>query len=120
MAPFDVYLSEHDVLQPDLLFVAKERAMIVRNDGVHGPPDLVVEVLSPSNAIFVRTKKRAAYAYGRVPEFWIVDPKIAAVHVYELAQNPTVPARFVGLGEMLTSPRLPGFALAVKELFRKR
>jgi Uma2 family endonuclease len=120
VAPFDVYLSEHDVLQPDLLFVAKERLAMVRDDGVHGPPDLVVELLSPSNAKYVRTKKRAAYAYGGVPEFWLVDPKIAAVHVYELDRDPTVPVRFVGLGETLASPRLPGFEIAVTDLFRKR
>jgi Uma2 family endonuclease len=119
-APLDVYLSEHDVLQPDLLFVSKERKVIVRDDGVHGPPDLVVEVLSPSNAAFVRNKKRAAYAYGGVPEFWLVDPKIAAVHVYEFGRHPTQPVRFVGLGEKLASGRLPGFELAVSGLFRRR
>ncbi|HVW22251.1 MAG TPA: Uma2 family endonuclease [Opitutaceae bacterium] len=119
-APLDVYLSEHDVLQPDLLFIARERLTILREDGVHGPPDLVVEVLSPSNAVFVRTRKRAAYAYGRVPEFWLVDPKIAAVHVYDFERHPTIPVRFVGLGEALASPRLPGFGMAVKELFRAR
>ena len=119
-APLDVYLSEHDVLQPDILYVSTDRSSIVQADGVHGPPDLVIEVLSPSNARFVRTSKRTAYAYGRVPEFWLVDPVIAAVHVYELAQNPATPVRFVGLGEVLTSPRLPGFEAQVRELFPRR
>lgn len=50
IAPCDVYLSEHNVVQPDVLFVAKANCGILAEDGVHGAPNLVIEVLSPASA----------------------------------------------------------------------
>ena len=48
LSPFDVVLTDTDVVQPDLLFVCNERAGIVTEDNAQGAPDLVIEILSPS------------------------------------------------------------------------
>ena len=61
-APFDVVLSDTDVVQPDLLFVSHERAHLVTAANVQGAPDLVVEILSPSSVERDRTLKRRLYA----------------------------------------------------------
>ena len=57
-APLDVFFSEHDVVQPDIVFIARNRrADMIRTDGkLHGAPDLVVEVLSPTAATDRGTK----------------------------------------------------------------
>ncbi len=74
-APVDVRLTPHDVVQPDLLFIRADRLGIYQARGVvEGPPDLVVEILSPANRTVDQVRKAALYARAGVPEYWIVDP----------------------------------------------
>lgn len=61
-APVDVILSDHDVVQPDLVIIAADRRNIVSQRGIDGRPDIVVEILSPSNRAHDRVLKRATYA----------------------------------------------------------
>src|SRR5438105_1778515 len=49
-SPVNVYATEQNVFQPNLLFVRHENLSIVKMDGIHGAPDFVIEILSPSNA----------------------------------------------------------------------
>lgn len=73
LSPMDVVLSDDTILQPDLLYVAKERRNIV-GSRVEGPPDLVIEILSPGTSRRDRTEKLDLYAKYGVAEYWIVDP----------------------------------------------
>lgn len=72
VAPADVVLSDSTIVQPDLLYVAKERRSIVGNR-VNGSPDLVIEVISEGSERRDRIEKFATYAEYGVPEYWIVD-----------------------------------------------
>lgn len=116
-APSDVVLSEHDVLQPDLYFIQKSRLAIVRDGRTYGPPDLVVEILSPANARLNRLQKKAIYARHGVKEMWMIDPPGRIVHVYRFERDAGRPARTFGAGDILASPLLPGFSVPVGELF---
>ena len=96
IAPLDVILSEEDVLQPDLLFVTQERRGIVSERGCEGPPDLVVEILSPATEQRDRELKRKVYAKFGVPEYWLVDPQAESIEVMALeaedfSQSPRMP-----------------------------
>lgn len=73
-APVDVQLTEHDIVEPDLVVVRSDRATIVGPDKIDGHPDLVVEILSPSSSRVDRTLKRDLYQRCGVTEYWIVDP----------------------------------------------
>jgi len=73
VAPMDVVLSEDSIVQPDLVYIAKERRDIVKQR-IEGSPDLLVEVLSKSNARRDRVDKLNLYAEHGVAEYWIVDP----------------------------------------------
>jgi Uma2 family endonuclease len=74
VAPFDVFLDEHsNAVQPDILFVARERLSIIKPDAVHGTPDLIIEVLSPGNAKHDREHKKALYEKFGVKEYWVID-----------------------------------------------
>lgn len=74
MAPLDVWLADDTVAQPDLVLVTAVHLGRVGEDGVHGPPDLVVEVVSPSSRDRDTGQKVEVYARAGVPEYWVVDP----------------------------------------------
>ena len=116
-APTDVILSDTDVVQPDLLFVSRERAHIIAHNAIHGAPDLVVEILSPSTAQRDLTFKRRLYANHGVKEYWQMNIDERRVTVLSLGDNDYEVAAIYGSGETLTSPVLPGFALAIDEIF---
>lgn len=116
-SPLDVYLSQHDVLQPDLLFVSTARLDRVAHDGVHGAPDLVVEVLSPGTRHLDLGAKKRLYARHGVREYWVVDPQDETVTRYDLERAPDEPRSFAA-GARCASSALPGFELVVEELFR--
>lgn len=75
-APIGVIMPGADPVQPDFLLIRRERASIVADDGrIRGVPDLIAEVLSPSNPEMDTVVKRAAYARAGVPEYWILRPE---------------------------------------------
>ncbi len=94
-APTDLQLSEVDVVQPDLLLVLYEHRGRVARKKLIGPPDLVVEILSPSTAERDHDLKRTLYEQRLVPEYWIVDVDEQTVsryrpgdaHSYELVET---------------------------------
>jgi Uma2 family endonuclease len=83
-APFDVKFSDGAVVQPDLMFVGRERLDIIRPDHVAGAPDLIVEILSPSTRAADLRVKWDAYARHGVPYYWLVDPVAETVEAYAL------------------------------------
>ncbi len=88
-APFDVYLdTTSNAVQPDLLFIAKDNARIVEENGyVHGVPDLIIEVLSPGNRKHDLVIKKNLYEKFGVKEYWIVDPMDKSVFGFEFVNN---------------------------------
>ena len=115
--PTDVILSDTDVVQPDLLFVSRERMHIIARDAIRGAPDLVVEILSPSTARRDLTFKRRLYAKHGVKEYWQVNIDERRVTVLSLGDGDYEGVAVYGSGQTLTSPVLPGFALAIDEIF---
>jgi len=118
-APFDVYLSEHDVFQPDIVFVRKENSEVLTDAGVEGTPDFVVEILSPSNAYLDRKAKLRVYARTGVKELWIVDPDSLQVQVYFLEQDAQSPTATHGAKDWFASPHFPGLKISVAEIFKR-
>ncbi|MGH8904949.1 MAG: Uma2 family endonuclease [Egibacteraceae bacterium] len=116
VGPVDVVTSEQRVYQPDLLLVLAEHLEWFEGKKVHEPPDLVIEVSSPSNRWFDLGPKRDAYAAFGVPEYWFTDLKRRAVLVHRLTGWRYPEPIIVGEGETLTSPLLPGFALPISTL----
>jgi Uma2 family endonuclease len=87
-APFDVIFAEGDYVQPDLLFVRRERVDdVIKSHGVIGAPDLVIEVLSESTERRDRGIKRERYAAHGVAEYWIIDTVAKHIEVYRLTRG---------------------------------
>ena len=117
-APADVIIQREPLRtrQPDLLFVSNERANIL-GDQVEGAPDLVVEILSPSNTRSDLEAKLSDYATLGVSECWLVSPEARSVEVLGLTEGSWVRLGISGLGEQVRSQVLPELDLAVAQLF---
>ena len=83
-APYDVIFGEGDYLEPDLIFVRRDREDIIQKHAAVGAPDLVVEILSDSTARRDRGVKRDRYAAYGVPEYWIIDTEAKQIEVLRL------------------------------------
>lgn len=84
---YDVYIDESNAFQPDILFVSNERLHLIKEEGLHGAPDLVIEILSPSNAKYDLEEKKDVYEQYGVKEYWIVDPADNSVTGYSLTNG---------------------------------
>jgi Uma2 family endonuclease len=87
LGPYDVILSDTDVVSPDLVFVLREQAGIARQRGVFGPPDLIVEVLSKWSGVRDTQGKSALYARYGVPHYWLFDPARRRAWFFRLAEG---------------------------------
>jgi Uma2 family endonuclease len=87
-SPLDIVFSDHNVLQPDIVYFTPARAHLVDLDRViRDAPDLCIEVLSPSTAATDRGKKMQVFARYGVGEYWIVDPRSERIEVHKLTNG---------------------------------
>ena len=117
LAPYDVVLSNHDVAQPDILFVSNARSSIVTEANIQGAPDLVVEILSPGTAIYDRGYKQSLYSSHGVREYWLVDPDAETVEVLAEGAQALLLHATHRRGESLTSPLLAGLTIDLEQVF---
>lgn len=118
-APTDVILSDHDVVQPDLAIVGATRKHIVSERGIEGPPDIVVEILSPGTRVLDRRVKSVTYARFGVPEYWIVDPDLGHIEQYRLDASGSygAPERF-DRASTLGTPSFTEVSVDLAKVFR--
>lgn len=119
-APLDVILSKTNVLQPDLLMIHRSRLAIVTERGVEGPPDLVVEVLSPWSRKRDKVVKLRTYARFAVPEYWIVDAAAKTLEQYRLSEDGSLRYELheiFGAEDRVTSDKLPCVSFTLNDIF---
>jgi Uma2 family endonuclease len=119
-APFEVHLPGiAKPVQPDILFIAKDRTPSPGTQIFEGAPDLIVEVLSPGSLRLDQHVKFGAYEQAGVREYWIVDPKTRAITVYSLPENSPeyiLLGQFTG-NEAVQSHVLEGLSFAASGAF---
>jgi Uma2 family endonuclease len=115
VAPTDVLLSDHDIVEPDVLFVSEKRLSILTEKNIQGAPDLVIEVLSPSTAAQDRGPKLALYQRSGVLEYWIVDPAAKTVELREFGSP--LRTRAYKEGQSFESAILPDLTVALSDIF---
>jgi len=116
-APYDVYLDEENLVQPDLIFVSQGNGHIIQKGCIMGVPDLVVEILSPGTYRTDRGAKFKLYQRLGVAEYWIADPRGKTIEVYALNAG-TYDLIAVGEeGSVVESLMLAGLNIAVNEVF---
>lgn len=119
--PTDVVLGDHDVFGPDVIWIAEEHRPRRFEGRLERVPDICVEVRSRSTWRYDLGAKKAAYERGDLPELWLVDDAGECVLVHRRSRSEASTfdvALELSSGDELTSPQLPGFALAIERLFR--
>jgi len=82
-SPIDVYFSEEDTFQPNIIFISKKRLNIIGKTKIEGAPDLVIEILSPFTAYYDLGRKYEVYEKRGVKEYWVVHPERKSIEIYQ-------------------------------------
>jgi Uma2 family endonuclease len=113
--PYDVRLSTHNIVVPDLLVVGNEQEDLVTSRRLEGAPILVVEIMSPSSRQLDRITKAALYEQAGVLEYWIVDPDTHRITIQHVTDAGPV-TEIVSTGDV-RSTVVRSFVVSLAELF---
>ena len=116
-APFDVIFNDINVMQPDLAIIRTSHRELISKRGLEGPPDIAVEVLSPSSRNQDQRAKSVAYAKLGVPEYWIVDPDAGTLTVWRASGGVYAQAAEFTSADTLSSVEFPEIAVALGPIF---
>ncbi|MCL2192968.1 MAG: Uma2 family endonuclease [Treponema sp.] len=124
-APFDVRLfydeeegeDDDTVVQPDIMVVCDEGK--IGDEGIRGAPDLVIEILSPSNTVFEMSEKRALYEDAGVREYWVVNPKDNEVTVHCLRNGGFFDRKTYESADTIPVDVLPGLGIDLERVFAR-
>lgn len=116
-SPVDVLLDEGNVYQPDLVYISAEKNHLIKNR-IEGVPDLVLEILSPSNAYYDLRQKKDVYEKYGVKEYIIVDPLARNAEVHVLREDAFELHQKARDGQTLSSLLLENFKLDLEKIFK--
>lgn len=118
MAPLDIVFSEFNAAQPDVVFFLRDREHLIDlRKVIRVPPDIAVEVLSPSTAAVDRGRKMRMFERFGVREYWMVDPDTERIEVYRLDRDRFVLAESASGAASAHSTVLPDFSVDAAALF---
>jgi Uma2 family endonuclease len=116
-APYDVYLDGENVIQPDIMFISKERLNIIGEKNIQGAPCLTIEIISESSAYRDMVQKKKLYAKFGVKEYWIVIPEEELIEIYSLENGIYQLSKVYRKNEVLESATLKCLKIELKEIF---
>jgi Uma2 family endonuclease len=116
-APLDVFVAGGDPVQPDLLLMLPGGAARTVMRGIEGPPDLVIEVVTPTNRVHDLLTKRALYGRAGVREYWIVDAETRTLEILALDRDALHLVITASGADRPLSPLLGPLTIAVDDLF---
>ncbi|TCP26608.1 Uma2 family endonuclease [Scopulibacillus darangshiensis] len=119
-APVDVIFSNEYVLQPDFVFISRERQPIIKDKAIEGAPDLIVEILSPSTAKKDKIDKKTVYQRYGVKEYWIIDPIYRLLEQFILESGQLRLLKVLNTDDIITSPNFACIDMPLETLFQKR
>ncbi len=114
----DVVFDKNNVFQPDFVYVSEERRAAIVKNHLEGPPDMVIEILSPSNARYDLSQKKEIYEKYGVKEYIIFDPIAKNADLYVLKDSRYYLHQKAQKNELLHSVILPGFSFDLNYLYK--
>jgi len=118
-APTDVVFSMTDVVQPDVVFVSKERLHIITKKNIVAAPDIVIEIVSEATEKMDRVTKKQLYERFGVKEYWLVDSEKQMIEVYELRGREFGPPHIYRASDTFRTALLSNFSFNVGSIFPK-
>lgn len=115
-APTDVFFSDTNVVEPDVVFVGPESLSKLEKKFIRSAPDIVIEVSSPTTRRLELVRKLELYERFEVPEYWYVDLDADRLEIYRLGEGGYGQPVFLMRGDSLGSPQLPGFTIDIEYL----
>ncbi|MDF2926781.1 MAG: hypothetical protein K0R57_5695 [Paenibacillaceae bacterium] len=117
LAPMDVHFDEENIVQPDVIYIARENRGIIRDGFVFGVPDLLVEILSRSTGSRDKTIKKAMYERFGVREYWLADPEYRVVEQYVLTEGRYLQAAVLAEHDRLQAATVPCLTMELSAIF---
>lgn len=117
IAPCDVYFSETETYQPDLLVILNDNLYKVKETRIEGAPDFIAEVLSYSTGYFDIKYKKSVYEKLGVKEYWILDPKDKTIEIFENINQSFSLISELDITNKASSKLLEGFEIELKNIF---
>lgn len=115
-SPMGVVLDDENGLEPDLIYLSPAREHFISERGVEGPPDLVVEVLSPSTEARDRGIKLRRYAASGVSHYWILDTDGPRIEERILGEDGYQLVGMFGPGSVFRPTLFPGLEIPLDEI----
>lgn len=117
-APTDVFFDNENGFVPDFSFISKERSFLLDNDKyIAGPPDIIIEIISPSTVKRDRVEKKNICEKFAVKEYWLIDPANKSLEIFSIKENKYELKAFLETHDKLSSDLLPEFEMELKDLF---
>ena len=117
LPPMDIHFDDGNVYQPDLIYIAKDRVGEIAKERVRGVPDLVLEILSPSNANYDLQQKKDIYEKYGVKEYIIIDPIAHNASLYILKDGIYYLHQKAQETDQLKSVIIQGFSVDLDKIF---
>ncbi len=119
LAPLDIVIRRDPLRtrQPDVMFISNARRYIIGRQVIEGGPDLVIEILSPTNTRRDLAERLHDYQRIDVREAWVISPEARVVEVLQLSPERIERSGLYGLGDAIVSPVLPELRLTVDDIF---
>jgi Uma2 family endonuclease len=115
----DTILDRFNVRRPDILFFTTDRTHLIGDRAMEGPPDLAIEVISPSSVHVDRADKFAQYADAGIADYWLVDPEAHAIEAWHLQQGKYIPSGQGREADVVNLPPFNDLAIPLSQLSRQ-
>ncbi len=116
-APIALLVDDYNAPQPDVFFISNKTEQVMDEYVVMRPPELVIEVLSPSTMLDDRHRKRKLYERFGVKEYWLIDPQNKAIEVLTISNGQSEIFSFAAEKGTVRSKVLEGFEVNLNEVF---
>jgi len=116
----DTILDSFNVRRPDILFYFQNRTHLIGKKAMEGPPDLAVEVISPSSVAIDRNDKFVQYRDAGVAHYWIVDPESQTIDAWSLENGAYVTTGHAQGSAVVKLPPFADLEIPLSKLWRRR